>query len=75
MKTRLTHSERMILERLAKARDYVTTDQLIQAVWPRDEPDAALQTLRSHMFRLRKKIHFTGLSIQSQPYFGYRLID
>ncbi|MDP8977876.1 MAG: winged helix-turn-helix domain-containing protein [Actinomycetota bacterium] len=67
------HRRTILAALLAAGGDTVTTDRLIDAVWPHDPPASARKSLQSHLSRLRAQLSQMGSSpLVSEPD-GYRV--
>ena len=56
-------------------REYVPTDRFIMALWPENEPDTVLDTLRVHFSLLRRRIKPLGLGVEYSTWVpGRRLV-
>lgn len=72
----LNHIQFVILKTLMlRAPNLATREELIQAVWPDDEPDSDI--LRSHIYQLRGLIDkpFTQAYLKTVPKRGYQLVN
>jgi DNA-binding winged helix-turn-helix (wHTH) protein len=52
----------------------VTIDALITSVWGHHEPESAYGCLKAHMWKLRKTMEGTGVSIATVFGTGYRVV-
>lgn len=72
---RLTPTEYALLKVLAEnAGRIITQSQIIKAVWPGQQSDAA-EGLRVHISHLRRKLGSAGSRIVNEPGIGYRFVD
>ena len=55
-RSRGSHHNRLLLTLLINAGQLVTTDDLINEVWPEDRPDRVENALQAHISRLRRKL-------------------